>query len=487
MNKKLPLFFSKAMSSDKCLSLVWLRRDLRLHDHAALHFALKESGVIQPVFIFDREILARFTNPKDRRLSFLAQVMLDLDSALRTRGGGLLLLYGPASEVMPKLVQALGAKRVVAAADIEGPTRTRDQTVAKALEGIASFHGVKDCWLMHAPEVTKSDGSPYHVFTPYSKVWRSRITPEDLAERKVEDKERYANVEHLRTSAVAAGLRVLDLNKGLAALLEQIGYAPADLREWPADAGHERLERFAEQRLSAYANDRNLMAEDGTSCLSPYLRHGLVSVRECARRAWDHPGAEAWINELIWRDFYAMILYHYPQSAHTEFNPKYRDVLNWRQSDEDFARWCQGHTGYPVVDAAMRQLRETGWMHNRARMIVASFLTKHLRLDWRLGEEFFAQHLMDYDLASNAGGWQWASSTGTDAQPYFRIFNPIAQGERFDPNGEYVRRYVPELINIPAGKVHQPWGYNAARDYPKPMVEHTQARAAALHMFKQIA
>jgi deoxyribodipyrimidine photo-lyase len=475
------------MSMDKPLTLVWMRRDLRLHDHAALHHALKETGTIQPVFIFDSEILTRFGNRTDRRLTFLAQVMLDLDAELHKRGGGMLVLHGPASEAMPKLVQAVKAQKLVAAADIEGPTRARDAAVATSLEGIASMHLVKDCWLQHGPAVTKKDGMPYHVFTPYAKAWRAQITHADLAERAVVDQGRYADIGQVRNAAKTAGLQVLDLSKGLDALLGQIGYQAGDISAWSTRAASARLNDFAAAGLKSYSSARNMMAEEGTSRLSPYIRHGLLSIRECARMAWDQPGAESWINELIWRDFYAMILYHYPETAQEEFVEKYRRKLEWRQSDSDFMAWREGRTGYPVVDAAMRQLLEMGWMHNRARMIVASFMTKHLRLDWRLGEEHFAQHLMDYDLASNIGGWQWASSTGTDAQPYFRIFNPMTQGERFDPDGEYVRRYVPELARITGKKIHQPWGDAAASHYPDPIVNHADARAEALQMFKQVA
>jgi deoxyribodipyrimidine photo-lyase len=472
---------------DKPLNLVWMRRDLRLHDHAALHHALKGPGVIQPVFVFDTEILARFANPLDRRLTFLAQVMLDLDSELRARGGGMLVLHGPATEVMPRLAQALGAAQLVAAADIEGPTRARDASVAQVLSGITKMSLVKDAWIRHGGAVNKKDGTPYHVFTPYAKAWRATLTPEDLAERVVEDKGRYAHVAALRAKAYAAGLRVLDLSQGLEALLEQIGFKKADITHWGTREGEARLHRFVETRLKNYSHDRNMLAEDGTSRLSPYLRHGLVSVRECARLAWDRPGAEGWVNELIWRDFYAMILYHYPETATEEFLPKFRRTLNWRRVEADFEAWKAGRTGYPVVDAAMRQMQEIGWMHNRARMIVASFLCKHLRIDWRLGEEHFAQHLMDYDLASNAGGWQWAASTGTDAQPYFRVFNPTTQGEKFDPEGEYVRRYVPELGAMKGKKVHQPWGDAARGSYPAPIVDHASARAEALRMFKEVA
>lgn len=478
---------SKTPGMDTSLNLVWLRRDLRLHDHAALHFALKEQGSVQPVFIFDREILARFPNPHDRRLSFLAQIMLDLDSALHQRGGGLLVLYGDATDMMPKCAHALRAARVIAAADIEAPTRARDEAVAKKLSGATSMHLVKDCWIRHGPAVLKGDGTPYHVFTPYANAWRASLSPEDLAERVVEDAGRYADINMLRQRCHEAGLQVVDLSKGRAALLEKLGYQEADISLWDTQTARQRLTNFATNHLNQYHTQRNLMAEEGTSQISPFLRHGVLSIRECARLAWDQPSAQTWLNELIWRDFYAMILYHYPETAHCEFIRKYRDRLNWRDSEADFLAWTEGRTGYPVVDAAMRQLLRTGWMHNRARMIVASFFTKHLRLDWRLGEEFFAQHLMDYDLASNVGGWQWASSTGTDAQPYFRIFNPILQGEKFDPAGVYVRRYVKELSEFKGKNIHQPWADQSAEHYPRPIVNHATARDEALKMFKQVA
>lgn len=472
---------------DKPLNLVWMRRDLRLHDHAALHHALKNEGFIQPVFVFDTEILARFTNPRDRRLTFLAQVMLNLDAELRKRGGGMLVLHGSAREVMPTVCSALSAAKLVAAADIERETRARDEYVSLAVKGVTDMTLVKDAWIRHGNAVNKKDGTPYHVFTPYAKCWHATLTAEDLAERVVMDEGRYADVRVMQKKAQEAGLRVLDLSQGLEGLLSQIGFQTADILQWGTHEGQDRLRSFADSHLKNYPEARNMLAEDGTSRLSPYLRHGLVSVRECARLAWDRPGAQGWINELVWRDFYAMILYHYPETATEEFLPKFRRTLNWRNAEADFEAWKAGRTGYPVVDAAMRQLLEIGWMHNRARMIVASFLCKHLRIDWRLGEEHFAQHLMDYDLSSNAGGWQWAASTGTDAQPYFRVFNPITQAEKFDPNGDYVRRYVPELSALKGKKVHQPWADHARGDYPNPIVDHPTARADALRMFKDVA
>ncbi|MBY0355278.1 MAG: DNA photolyase family protein [Rickettsiales bacterium] len=475
------------MPINKLLNIVWMRRDLRLHDHAALHHALKLDGEIQPVFVFDAEILQRFSNPQDRRLTFIAQTLLDMDATLRQRGGAMLVLHGHATKVMPKLAAVLEASTIVAAADIEADTRKRDADVLAALGASTQFSLVKDCWLQHGGKVLKKDGTPYHVFTPYAKAWHAALKPEDLAERVVEDHGRYASADNLSQHAMAAGLKVLDLGRGLDGLLEQIGYRRADMSLWPTNDGHERLSRFIRSPLEYYSSQRNMVAQDGTSALSPYLRFGLVSIRECARAAWNKPRANSWINELVWRDFYAMILFHYPETVQLEFMAKYRGTLAWKNDPVQFKAWQSGQTGYPLVDAAMRQLWHTGWMHNRARMVVASFLTKHLQIDWRLGEEHFAQYLMDYDLASNVGGWQWAASTGTDAQPYFRIFNPITQSINFDPDGEYIRRYVPELKALAGKKIFKPWENLSENIYPNPIVNHSDARIAALEMFKIVA
>lgn len=471
-------------------SLVWMRRELRLDDQACLATALKSSGNIQPIFIFDSEILARFSNKKDRRLSFIAQRLCVLDEQLRKRGGGLLVLHGKPQELMPKLASALSAAQVVAAEDFEPATRKRDAAVKDALPDACRFVQPID-HVIHAPyHVLKDDGTPYKVYTPFSKRWRQVVNGASYGECAVEDKGRYADYEEVRKACNGAHISTLNPADGAQKMLSAIGYELVDLGEWKVDKTHvqQRFERFVEERMTGYKDHRDMLAEEGTSKLSPYLRHGLVSVRACARAAsqCDSKGAYTWLNELIWREFYIMILYHFPEVVDQEFQEQYRGIP-WSAKSEHIEAWKQGKTGYPVIDAAMRQLNETGWMHNRARMIVASFASKDLDMDWRVGEEYFAQHLMDYELASNSGGWQWASSVGTDAQPYFRVFNPWLQSKKFDTEGAYIRRYVPELREVEDKYIHEPHKADLLKpaNYPDPIVDHYAVRDGAIAKFKE--
>lgn len=467
------------------LTLAWLRRDLRLHDHAVLATALAEQGQVQPVFIFDTQILARFEGPADRRLIFLAEALCHMHSTLKQRGGGMLILHGKASDIMPKLAAALGPRAIVSAEDVEPATRARDAAVRKALPPTTRFIQVIDHLLRAPGAVVKEDGTPYKVFTPYSKAWMSTHTPADHASYEVNDTSRYADHAALALKAKAAGLTCLDVGKGPESLLSSIGYRYRKDELWTVHDAKARLASFIEANLRGYKDQRDFMALNRTSRLSPYLRFGLISIRECLAAASEHTGKgpETWIKELLWREFYAMILYHFPDAVAHEFQHQYRAV-KWSYDPKRLKAFIQGRTGYPIVDAAMRQLLEEGWMHNRARMIVASFATKDLQLDWRLGEEHFAQYLMDYDLASNNGGWQWAASTGTDAQPYFRVFNPWLQSVKFDPQGDYIRRYVPELATLNDKEIHYPKGLLRPTDYPPPIVDHATARDAAIAMFK---
>jgi deoxyribodipyrimidine photo-lyase len=461
------------------LSLVWLRRDLRLYDHAALATALGRDGVLQPVFIFDTDILASFSNPSDRRLSFIAATLSSIDSSLKTKGGRLLVLHGSAKELIPRLANKLGANFVCAAEDYEPVSRARDEAVAKQLAGICEVSFVKDQVIFAPCEVTKAKDDPYKVYTPYSRLWRSTLVPTSTAAYSMKDDGRYSD---LCEKAKTEGFKVLDAGDPVA-LLAACGYHYKEDSLWPVTDARTRLSRFIKNAADDYGRGRDMVAEDGTSRLSPYLRFGLISVRECAHEALK-AGADKWLSELIWREFYAMILYYFPESAQQEWNPKYRGVLDWSHNPEHLDAWKRGMTGYPMVDAAMRQLLAEGWMHNRARMVVASFLTKHLRIDWRLGEAHFAQLLMDYDMASNVGGWQWAASTGTDAQPYFRVFNPTLQSEKFDPNGDYIRKYVPELREVRSDVIHAPSKQKFKLNYPAPIVDHSSAREQAIAMFK---
>ncbi len=468
-------------------SLVWLRRDLRLHDHAALATALAELHAVQPVFVFDTEILARFANPRDRRLVFIAETLCHIDTQLKERGGRLLVLHGKAADIIPKLAAALGAKAIYSAEDFEPATRARDEAVKKALAPTTRFVQVLD-HLMRAPQrMLKADGTPYKVFTPFYKLWRADMGPTDYAQYEVKDAGRYAKAPSSFKAAEGAGLTRINLDEGPAELLAQIGYQYTKDSLWRVDDVPARLSSFIENKLAAYPTARDVLPIIGTSQLSPYLRFGLVSVRECVRAAMEKGGGEKWIAELGWREFYAAILYHFPHVVTLEFNAQYQNgAIPWNNDENMAQAMFSGQTGYPVVDAAVRELLETGYMHNRARMIVASFASKDLLLDWRLGEEFFAQHLMDYDLASNNGGWQWAASTGTDAAPYFRIFNPILQSKRFDPEGEYIRRYVPELRGLSTADIHAPWESPLTKpaNYPMPIVDHATAKDRAVAVFK---
>lgn len=467
------------------LSLVWLRRDLRLYDHAAFAEAFAQAGQVQPIFIFDRDILAQFPNPHDRRLSFISETLVQMDAELQKRGGGLLVFYGSARQIVPTLVRALSATCVSFAKDVEPSAIARDEAVKHALPKTTHVISVHDHLLRAPDQVLKGDGSPFKVFTPYSKAWRASITPFDVTEYPFEDAGRYADMAEIKPLVQSSGLKVIDPALGASAMLEMVGYKYVADPLWRVDNVRARLSHFVESKIHAYKESRDFVAEGGTSALSPYLRFGLISVRECMRLASAHTaiGAYTWVNELIWRDFYAMILAHNPLVVDMEMQPQYRG-LNWSRDTDHLQRFIEGKTGFPIIDAAMRQLLAEGWMHNRARMIVASFMTKDLRLDWRLGEAHFAQLLMDYDLASNNGGWQWAASTGTDAQPYFRIFNPWLQSVRFDPHGRYIKRYVSELSHLSDADIHEPQGLMRPSDYPPPMVDHANAKEAAIALFK---
>lgn len=468
------------------LSILWLRRDLRLHDHAALHAALQAPHPVQPIFVYDTEILEQFTHEEDARLSFITDALCQIDTTLRERGGGLLVLHGKAEEVIPKLYHTLEASGLYAAEDYEPKTMKRDTQVAEAI-GRDTCHFVKDHVVFAPEEVLKDDGTPFKVFTPYSKAWNAKANLSDFAEYVVEDTGRYATIETIRDQAQQAGIKVLVPGAGHKAMLKEVGYTYISLKHWRVENAQDRLQHFTHYQVRHYKNKRDMVAEDGTSMLSPYVRFGMVSIRECMRAVAENQGAAKWVSELIWREFYMMILYHAPDSATMEWNETYRGMV-WSDNAVHLQAWKEGKTGYPIVDAAMRQLLEIGWMHNRARMIVASFLTKDLHIDWRLGEEHFAQYLMDYELSSNVGGWQWAASTGTDAQPYFRIFNPVLQSKKCDPSGDYIRRYVPELRQVEGDSIHAPLTLDGSRpkEYPEEIVNHFEERDKTLAIFKKL-
>jgi len=472
-------------------ALVWFRRDLRDFDHAALSAALGNAREVHCAFVFDREILDALPDRTDRRVEFIHRSVLELDDALRKRGGALIVRHDWARQAIPDLAARLRVDAVYANRDYEPATRARDAAVASALaeRGIA-FHASKDHVIFEGSEVVTRSGAPFAVFSPYRKAWLAALTPGQLAPRRTD----------IGDGALAA--TPLPLEQPIPSL-EQIGFRSSDLdalRIAPGMRGARA--RFADfrQRIDRYHESRDYPGVKGPSYLSVHLRFGTASVRELAWFAFqrsqqpDGQGAATWLSELIWRDFFAQVLWHHPRVVDEPFRTEYRQ-LRFPDAPERFARWCAGMTGYPLVDAAMRQLNCTGYMHNRLRMLAASFLVKDLLCDWRLGERYFAAKLIDYDLASNNGGWQWAASVGCDAQPWFRIFNPVTQSQRFDPDGRFIRRHVPELAALSGDAIHAPWtlasvaqqsrGVVIGRDYPPPIVDHAHARKVALEWFQQ--
>jgi deoxyribodipyrimidine photo-lyase len=453
--------------------LVWFRRDLRDHDHAALAAALASGRPVHCAFVFDRDILDALPTRTDRRVDFIHASLQQLDAALRSRGGGLIVRHGRATDELPRLAAELGVNAVYGNRDYEPAAQARDAAVARQLAASGGrLQLFKDQAIFERDELLTGAGRPYTVFTPYKNAWLKRLSAADHAPLSAPG--RFAPVpENLPT-------------------LADLGFAPTDLGELgivPGMAGARQLwDEFRAGRIRRYGALRDFPAIRGVSYLSVHLRFGTVSIRELVTAALAEQ-ADSWLNELIWRDFYFMILDRFPQVVDRAFKPEY-DAIRWADWPAGLAAWQQGRTGYPLVDAAMRQLNHSGWMHNRLRMVVASFLCKDLGLDWRLGEKYFADRLNDFDLSANNGGWQWAASSGCDAQPWFRIFNPVTQSEKFDPEGKFIRRYVPELARVPDKFIHAPWtmgrleqealGIVIGRDYPGPIVDHAAAREQTL-------
>lgn len=459
-------------------ALVWFRRDLRADDHAALYRALTGARQVYCAFVLDRDILD--TLPRaDRRVEFILGALQVLDEDLRKLGGALIVRHGVAADEIPRLAAELGVQAVFTNHDDEPQARQRDARVAERLQtfnvGLRTF---KDHVIFERREVMTGAGGPYGVFTPYKNAWLKKVDAFYLSSYPVE---RHAGA--LAAHALARGVPAL----------ADIGFQPAGLTAHVGQGSRGAatlLDDFLD-RIGQYEQTRNFPAVKGPSYLSVHLRFGTVSVRRLARIAHQlmqggDRGAEVWLSELIWRDFYHQVMHHHPHAMTAAFRPEY-DGIAWEtgeKADRLFAAWCEGRTGYPLVDAAMRQLSQTGYMHNRLRMVAASFLSKDLGLDWRRGEAWFAQQLLDFDLAANNGGWQWASSSGCDAQPYFRIFNPTAQSEKFDPQGRFIRRYCPELHDIAGKAIHAPWAdaplQMQGRGYPQPIVDHAIARERTL-------
>jgi deoxyribodipyrimidine photo-lyase len=457
----------------------WIRRDLRLSDNQALAAAMRQAEVVIPVFILDPKLL-NSSRTSQARNNFLFDGLRLIDNNLRRRGSRLILRRGEPLEALHQLSRETGAGSIFAQADVSPYSRYRDGRVSSELL-LTLTPGVT----LHPPGmIVKSDGTPYTIFTAFSRKWHSlsysgRPMPAP---------------EWLSSPPQLASLDVADLPKS----------APLGIFQAGESEALQRLEAFVDSDIYRYAESRDRMDLDSTSGLSPYFRFGMLSARqavwaaqEAGARAQEtarRKSVEAWLNELIWREFYAIILYYFPAVLRTAFRPALRRI-RWHEDLPGFTAWTEGRTGYPVVDAAMRQLNAVGWMHNRARMIAASFLVKDLLVDWRLGERYFMQHLLDGDPASNNGGWQWTAGTGTDATPYFRIFNPVLQGKKFDQHGAFIRRWVPELSRVPAAFIHTPWampegvqaqtGCRIGKDYPAPIVDHAMARQNALDAYRR--
>ncbi|MGC4047649.1 MAG: deoxyribodipyrimidine photo-lyase [Armatimonas sp.] len=462
------------------IAIYWFRRALRLDDNQGLSVALERYGSIVPVFVLDPAILSRPDTGK-ARVRFLFQGLAALDASLRERGGRLIIRHGDPIEVLPRLAAECGAKAVYYADEHEPHGMRRDEAVRAALEKQGVLVTTLEDHLLVSPDrlFTKA-GSAYTKFTPYKKRWLEEKIPAPLP---------------LPTRIpVPEGISTEPLPKPKA------NWPQATVRGGEAEA-RKLLDTFLVEAVKVYDTGREKPAHEGTSRLSAYLRFGMLSPRRFhyelnALReklpVAERVGVDTVITELCWRDFFAQVLYHFPHAATGSFKAEL-DTIAWQNDERLFEAWKQGRTGYPIVDAAMRQLQSESWMHNRARMIVASFLTKDLLIDRRWGEKHFMELLVDGDMAANNGGWQWAASTGTDAQPYFRIFNPTSQGEKFDPEGAYVKRWVPELAQVPAKAIHTPWVLSpterkslGADAYPIPIVDHGVQREKALALFKAV-
>ena len=471
--------------------LVWFRRDLRAHDHPALFQALRECAQVHCVFVFDEEILAPLPRA-DRRVRFIRESLVELDASLRSLAHdsacGLIVVRAAAKTAIPELAEQLNVQAVYAAHDDEPAALLRDAYVRTALTASRrELRLVKDHTIFERSELRTQAGTTYTVFTPYKKAWLRKIEPFFLSSYPV----------RIRPGALAP--RGAFGARGIPTL-SALGFAPSETVQIPVPAGSSggrALWTDFSARMDAYDQARDYPAIKGPSYLGVHLRFGTLSVRELARDAYTRMqagsnGAAVWLSELIWRDFYQQLVAHFPHVVERSFKPAY-DAIAWEKGDQAevlWTAWQTGRTGYPLVDAAMAQINQTGYMHNRLRMVVASFLVKDLGIDWRRGEAYFAQHLNDFELASNNGGWQWASSSGCDAQPWFRIFNPVTQSQKFDPKGRFIRRYLPELARLSDKEVHAPWQAHAdslraagvvlGANYPLPVVDHAQARDRTL-------
>ena len=430
------------MMEEEGLVIFWFRRDLRLQDNHGLYKALTSGHKVLPIFIFDSDILDSLPK-EDKRLVFIHHQVSLMQNALQTYGG-LHVFHGKPTDILESLTRQHKIDAVYANHDYEPYAIRRDLQISNLLnEKNIAFHTFKDQVLYERSEVVKSDGSPYVVFTPYSRLWLKRMHEEGVPE--------FPSEKHLSNLRQSSGTAIPSLT--------DLGFGDLDLTFSPPE--------IDDSQLMAYAETRNFPGLDNTTRLGLHLRFGSISARDCIRAGVKY--SSVWLSELIWREFFMQILWHFPHVEKSAFRPAY-DRIEWRNNPDDFEKWCQGKTGFPMVDAGMRELNETGFMHNRVRMVVAGFLTKHLLIDWRWGEAWFAEKLLDYELSSNNGNWQWAAGSGCDAAPYFRIFNPTEQLKKFDRDLTYVRRWLPEYDSL---------------SYPQPMIDHAFARKRCLSVYAQ--
>ena len=427
--------------SKRSVTVFWFRRDLRLTDNHGLFHALKSEYPVLPVFILDKNILDPLTDKTDKRVSFIYQILFGLHENFIKLGSSLFVVHDTPLSALKTICSSFDVKEVITNHDYEPYAIERDRQVSDLLasKNIA-FKSFKDQVIFERSEVVKSDGLPYTVFTPYSKAWKQKYTEQEL---RCYDSEKLFD-------------RFLKTQPFHFPSLNEIGFAPTNVKVPPPI--------IDEEIIALYDKTRNIPYLNGTTRLSVHLRFGTISIRQLARvaRRWN----EQWLNELIWREFFMKILFHFPRVINESFKREY-DNIQWRNNEKEFELWCKGETGYPIVDAGMRELNETGFMHNRVRMIVASFLTKHLLIDWRWGEAYFAEKLLDYELSSNNGNWQWAAGSGCDAAPYFRIFNPTLQTKRFDPKLLYIKKWIKDFNSY----------------HLHPIVEHEFARKRALAVY----
>jgi deoxyribodipyrimidine photo-lyase len=427
------------------INICWFRRDLRLKDNAALYHSLKAGLPVLPIFIFDTNILDRLENKADRRLQFIHDAIAEMQAALKKKGSSMQVLHGTPEAVFKMLLTRYNIQTVFLNHDYEPYARERDNTVYTLLkERNVGMQHFKDQVIFEKDEVIKDDGTPYTVFTPYSKKWKAKV--KDFYFKAYPTQKYFKHFIQLKPLPIPS--------------LKQMGFEETE-RNFPSKTAEDAL-------VKHYSETRDFPGIKGTSGLGIHLRFGTISIRALATKAASLSGS--FLNELIWRDFYHAIAWHFPHAGRgLAFKPAY-DKIVWRNNEAEFEKWCRGQTGYPIVDAGMRELNETGFMHNRVRMIVAGFLCKHLLVDWRWGEAYFAEKLLDYDLAANNGGWQWAAGSGCDAAPYFRIFNPYLQTKKFDPEFKYIRKWVPEFEEL---------------TYPQPIVNHEMARERCLKTYSK--